>query len=239
MVTDYDAQVVGKKKSSLRGQVFQRIREGILSGKYQQGDELIESTLGTELGVSRTPVREALRQLELEGLVQLVPNKGAFVTGITVKDITDIYSIRAKLEGLCARWAAISITKEQLDLMEETAFLSEYHAEREHYEQVFELDGRFHELLYEASHSKILAHTLSDFHQYVQKVRKASITNRIRSRKSNEEHHKILDAIRNKDADEAERVTTKHIINTIENLGHFNLEDILKAEDKTITGGKK
>ena len=238
-MADYDGPGGELKKSSLRGKVFQKIRDDILSGRYQQGDELIEAAIGGELGVSRTPVREALRQLELGGLVHIVPNKGAFVTGITVKDIQDIYRIRAKLEGLCARWAAQSITKEQLDLMEETAFLSEYHAQKEHYDQVFELDGRFHELLYEASNSKILAHTLSDYHQYVQKVRKASISNRIRCKKTNEEHHKILDALRARDAVKAEEVATQHIINTIENLGHYNLEDILKADDDLITGGKK
>ena len=76
---------------SLRGRVFQQIRENILSGKYKDGMELREIILGEELGVSRTPVREALRQLELEGLVKIVPNKGAYVTSINAKDIKDIF----------------------------------------------------------------------------------------------------------------------------------------------------
>ena len=76
-------------KYSLRGRVFHRIREDILSGKYKENDELKEMTIGEELGVSRTPVREAFRQLELEGLIQIVPNKGAYVTGITVKDVKE------------------------------------------------------------------------------------------------------------------------------------------------------
>lgn len=70
---------------SLRGKVFHTIRENILSGRYKYQEELRESTLGKELGVSRTPVREALRQLELEGLVTIVPNKGAYVNGITAR----------------------------------------------------------------------------------------------------------------------------------------------------------
>ena len=90
---------------SLRGKVFDKIREDILKGRYKKGDELVECTIGKELGVSRTPVREAIRQLELEGLVQLIPNKGAFVTGISSKDVMDMYQIRAKLEGLCAAMA--------------------------------------------------------------------------------------------------------------------------------------
>lgn len=72
---------------SLSGRVFQKIREDILSGKYKENDELRENTIGKELGVSRTPVREALRQLELEGLVTIIPNRGAYVTGISQKDI--------------------------------------------------------------------------------------------------------------------------------------------------------
>lgn len=85
-------------KYSLRGRVFHRIREDILSGKYSKDEELREITIATELGVSRTPVREALRQLELEGLVNIIPNKGAFVTGLSVKDMKDIYVIRSYLE---------------------------------------------------------------------------------------------------------------------------------------------
>ena len=89
------------QEQSLRGRVFHSIRDGILKGKYQEHEELREVTLGKELGVSRTPVREALRQLELEGLVTIIPNKGAYVTGITEKDVQDIYQIRSMLEGLC------------------------------------------------------------------------------------------------------------------------------------------
>ena len=95
---------------SLRGKVFQKVREDILSGVYKEHEELRETVLSKKLGVSRTPVREALRQLELEGLVTMIPNKGAYVTGISPKDVYDIYRIRSVLEGLCARWATEHIT---------------------------------------------------------------------------------------------------------------------------------
>ena len=104
MSNRYDVKQEVTDKYSLRGRVFNRIRDDILSGQYKEGEEL---------GVSRTPVREAFRQLELEGLIQIVPNKGAYVTGITVKDVKDIYMIRSKLEGLCAYWATFHITQEQ------------------------------------------------------------------------------------------------------------------------------
>ena len=139
---------------SLRGKVFDKIREDILKGRYKKGDELVECTIGKELGVSRTPVREAIRQLELEGLVQLIPNKGAFVTGISSKDVMDMYQIRAKLEGLCAAMAAENITKEQLEEMEEAVYLSDFHADKGNYEQVCQQDGRFHQLLYQAKDTK-------------------------------------------------------------------------------------
>ncbi len=92
-------------KYSLRGRVYGHIREDILSGRYQQNTELKENAIGAELGVSRTPVREALRQLELEGLVNIIPNRGAYVNMITAKDVQDIYVIRSMLEGLCAKCA--------------------------------------------------------------------------------------------------------------------------------------
>ena len=152
---------------SLRGRVFQKIRDGILKGEYKENEELRESTIGKKLGVSRTPVREALRQLELEGLVKIVPNKGAYVTGITGKDVKDIYLVRSLLEGLCARWATEHITEEQIEKLEEIVLLSEFHANKNQKEksgQVVELDGKFHEVLYEASNSRILEHVLSDFH---------------------------------------------------------------------------
>ena len=139
-------------KYSLRGKVYDRIREDILNGVYKEHEELKEATLGEKMGVSRTPVREALRQLELEGLVEIIPNKGARVTGITKKDIEDIYQIRYLLEGLSARWATEHVTEEQLEKMEETLYLTEFHAKKGNFDQVYELDSLFHELMYEAAH---------------------------------------------------------------------------------------
>ena len=188
----------GRDKYSLRGRVFQSIREDILSGRYEQNTELKEAAIGAELGVSRTPVREALRQLELEGLVTIIPNRGAYVNMITAKDVQDIYVIRSMLEGLCARWATQSITAEQLDSMEETLCLSEYHTSKKNYEKLYELDSLFHEQLYEAGGSRILNHILSDFHDYVKMVRKATISTSSRSVTSTEEHRAIFEAIKEK-----------------------------------------
>lgn len=210
---------------SLRGRVFQTIRDNILNGVYQENEELRENTIAKELGVSRTPVREALRQLELEGLVKIVPNKGACVTGITRKDVKDIYAIRSMLEGLCARWATEHITDAQIDELEEIIMLSEFHLKRGkegQSQQVTELDGKFHEILYNASDSRILKHVLSDFHKYVRMARKASVADPARAEKSIEEHKRILQAIKNRDADAAENLANVHMMNVMKNL---NMKD--------------
>ena len=204
-------------KYSLRGKVYDRIREDILNGVYKEQEELKEATLGEKMGVSRTPVREALRQLELEGLVEIIPNKGARVTGITKKDIEDIYQIRYLLEGLSARWATEHVTEEQIDKMEETLYLTEFHAKKGNYTQVYDLDSQFHELMYEASGSKMLNHILSDFHMYVTRIRKTSLASDNRSKNSTDEHRAILDAIKERNADKAEECAHNHVMSTIKN----------------------
>ena len=206
---------------SLGGRVFHKIRVDILNGKYKENDELRENTIGKELGVSRTPVREALRQLELEGLVTIIPNRGAYVTGISHKDIWDIYVIRSMLEGLCARWAVEHITDAQLDELEETILLSEFQMKKESgfsAEQIASLDGRFHSILYEASCSRILGHVLTDFHNYVQTARKSSVVSEDRARKSIREHRQILRAIRDRDEEMAEQLANEHIMHVMQNL---------------------
>lgn len=222
-MNDYDVQKEVTDKYSLRGRVFNKIREDILSGKYSQNEELKENTIGLELGVSRTPVREALRQLELEGLVNIIPNKGAYVNGISEKDIHDIYIIRSYLEGLCAKWACEHIRQDQIDQLEEIVYLSEFHAKKDHHEQIVELDNKFHELMYEASNSKILDHVLSDFHHYVQRIRKITLSSETRATNSNKEHTAILEAIKQRDGEKAEKLAHEHIMNTIKNISEQGL----------------
>lgn len=216
---------------SLRGRVFHRLREDILSGKYKEHEELKEVAISEEMGVSRTPVREALRQLELEGLVSIIPNRGAYVTGITRKDVQDIYAMRALLEGLCARWATERITKGQLEEMEETIFLSEFHASRNHAEQLTELDDQFHEILYQACDSKMLEHQLRDFHEYVKRVRKRTLSDNTRGVEAVHEHRQIMEAIRDKDPDRAEQLATLHMHNAYANMLKSGLSEAYGQEE--------
>ena len=229
-MANYDIKHEVNDKYSLRGRVFQKLREDILSGRYKEHEELKEVAIGEELGVSRTPVREAFRQLELEGLIQIVPNKGAYVTGITATDVKDIYMIRSLLEGLCARLATEKITKEQLEEMEENIYLAQFHAAKGHMDQMAELDNRFHEILYEACDSKMLEHTLRDYHQYVLRVRQKTLATNTRGPASNDEHRQIMEAIKAGDAEEAERLANMHMLNAYDNMVKNGLYEIYGEE---------
>ncbi len=206
------------ERYSLRGKIFHRLREDILSGKYEDKEELREAAIGEEMGVSRTPVREALRQLELEGLVTVIPNRGAFVSGITPKDMQDIYAMRALLEGLCARWAAQQIDAKQMEALEETIVLSEFHASKNHAQQLTELDSQFHEILYESCGSKMLKHQLKDYHAYVRRARRRMLSENARGMEAVGEHRRIMEAIREKNPKQAEELATLHIHNAYANM---------------------
>ncbi|MBQ3392092.1 MAG: GntR family transcriptional regulator [Lachnospiraceae bacterium] len=232
MSSEYDLTKEVTDKYSLRGRVFNKIRDDILNGVYKEHDELKEIKIGKELGVSRTPVREALRQLELEGLVQIIPNRGAFVTGIQENDVHDIYMIRALLEGLCARWATERIKPEQLEAMEENIYLAEYHAAKGHMDQMAELDSQFHHILYDACSSKMLEHLLIDYHQYVLRIRKKTLSTVERSTACNKEHRGIMEAIRAGKADLAERLAGEHMRSAYENMVRNGLYDIYKSDRK-------
>lgn len=215
-----------EEQYSMGSRVFHAIREDILNGKYEANEELKEKAIGDELGVSRTPVREALRQLELEGLVYIIPNRGAFVEGVSLKDLKEIYEIRTLLEGLCARWAAEKIKKEQIDALEETIFLTEFHRSKGNLDQVVEQDNRFHQILYDACDSKELNRVLKDYHHYLQRIRRVSLGDENRARASAMEHRRITEALIARDPAAAEERAREHIRNTISNMNRigWNLE---------------
>ena len=203
---------------SLRGKVFYQLQNDILNGKYQPGDSLIETRLSEELGVSRTPIREAIRQLELEELVQSIPNKGAIVTGISAQDIEDIYTLRMMIEGLAARWAAEKISQDELEELKEALDLEEFYTQKKDSDHLIKFDTRFHEVIFRASKSKPLMHTLSTFHHYVQRARNVSFESPDRAQKALEEHKAIFNALNERDADKAEKLMTEHVRNARMNL---------------------
>lgn len=198
--------------SPMRTQVFHQLEKAILDGDFAPGDSLTEVKLSAELGVSRTPIREALMQLELEGLVKTTHNKGAVVVGVSEQDVDDIYMIRSRIEGLAARWAAERMTDEELDAMREIVELQEFYAAKGDKLRVGNLDNRFHELLYESCRSNQLRRMLSIFHHRIYKARESSVR-RGRALASTQEHRAILTALDNHDPDEAERAMTVHVAN--------------------------
>jgi DNA-binding GntR family transcriptional regulator len=148
---------------------------------------------------------------------------------VTLKDIKDIYEIRTLLEGLCAKWAASHITKDQIAELEETIFLSDFHFSKENWDQLLELDNRFHEIVYEACASKELTRVLSDYHHYLQRIRKITLGQKARARASIEEHRNIAEALKAGDAAAAEECARLHIRNTISNMDHIGWENLMKS----------
>lgn len=202
----------------LRRKVFAVIEEAVLTGKYKPGESLTEARLAAELGVSRTPIREALTQLEHEGLLQLIPNKGALVTGISAKDIQDIYTIRMMIEGLAARWAAENIDEEELKDLQDAIELEEFYTLKNDIQHLIELDSRFHQIIYKASKSRPLMYMLKTFHHYIQGARSQSIATPGRAYKALQEHKVILRAIKERDGAKAEQLTAEHIQKASANL---------------------
>ncbi len=210
--------ILNKDNASLRVKVFQALENAILNGEYKDGENLNEIKISNELGVSRTPVREAFMQLELEGLIYNIPNKGAVVRGLSEKDIEDIYEIRIRIEGLAARLCAENKDEVVIKEIEKIVDLQEYYLLKNDTEQLWELDSDFHELLYEFSGSRTLKATLSNFHNNIKYARSISMKALGRAEKSVAEHRAILEAIRKKDGNLAELLTAEHISKAKENL---------------------
>ncbi|MCT4620877.1 MAG: GntR family transcriptional regulator [Marinisporobacter sp.] len=203
---------------SLTSKIFNILREDILNGKYAEGEKLGEAKLAEELGVSRTPVREALKQLELDGIVENKPNRGVVVLGISKQDIEDIYTIRTAIEGIAARWAVERITEEELEELKESYELMEFYTFKNDIEKFAELNTKFHEVIYKATKSRHLEQVLKDFQYYMKKTRRKSLHVEGRIKESLKEHKVILDAFLNKDQEAAQKALTIHVENSKKNV---------------------
>ena len=208
----------GTDKFSLRGKVFHKIREDILSGKYKDNEELKEVAIGEELGVSRTPVRGALHRLAEDGLVEISPNRGAVVVGINADDLVDIYSIRMRLEGLASSLAAKRISEEELKALSDSVELAEFYIQRKDTEHLKELDTAFHSIIYKASGNRLLSKTLSELHKKIRAYRKLSMATPGRLEKTALEHREIYKAIADGDSEKADKLTSLHIERALENI---------------------
>ena len=209
--------MIGHKTISLADQVFDHLENDILSGKYQRGEILTESKLSTELGVSRTPIREALRRLEQEHIIE-ESGKGSVVIGINEKDLEDIFMIRKSLECQVAALAAKNRTEEQLKQLREALEFQEFYLNKKDPDQIKLMDSRFHETLYKLSGSTAFYDTLVPLHKKIQKYRRASVANSSRAEASVAEHRKIYEAIESQNTALAAKYASEHVENAYKHI---------------------
>ena len=209
--------MITHKTVSLADQVFEHIERDILSGKYERGEIITESKLSAELGVSRTPIREALRRLEQEHLIE-ESGKGSVVIGISEKDLEDIFLIRKQLECLAASMAAKNHTDEQLAELKETLELQEFYVTKADTEHVKYMDNKFHRILYKLTGSTVFYDTLVPLHRKIQKYRRASLQSKSRAKESVLEHRRVYEAIASRDEDLAAKTVLEHIENAYNHI---------------------
>ena len=197
----------------LRELVFESLREAIISGQLRPGERLMEIQLAEEMGVSRTPVREAIRKLELEGLVVMIPRKGAYVAGLSLKDIVDVFEIRGALEGLAAELAAERITDNELEELERYLVKIADDIEKGDLDKVVATDTEFHSILYQASRNQRLSQIISNRREHIQRFRTTSLSYPGRMKTALEEHRKIVEAISARDCELAFKLAQEHIEN--------------------------
>ena len=198
---------------SIADQIFEQLELDILSGKYQRGELLSELRLSQELGVSRTPIREAIRRLEQERILE-DSGRGVVVVGISREDMLDMYEIRSRIEGFAAERAAENISDELIQKMRETVELQRFYAgksDSEYSVQIRNLDSDFHEQLYLATGSRPLYDTLLSLHKKMAKFRMASVSKRSRALQSVEEHAAIAEALSSRDKAAARQAVERHV----------------------------
>ena len=197
---------------SLADSAFERLENDILSGVYEKNDVLTEISLSNELGISRTPIREAIRRLEQENLVKLT-TRGIVVCGLTERDIEDIYDIRACIESLATAECAEHISDRKLEKLGEIVDLQEFYTMKNDAEDIKETDSKFHDFIYENCNSPIYENILTSLHRKVQKYRKLSVQDTDRAHLAVEEHREIYKALAARDSALAAELARKHIEN--------------------------
>lgn len=208
---------IENKHLSLEEKVYMELEDEILSGRLERGCALTEIALSERLGVSRTPIRSALRRLSEDGLVEMVANKGAIVAGISEDDLVDIYMIRVKLDGLASRIAAERISESGLAALRESIELAEFYISKNDTEKLKELDSEFHKTIYREAGNRFLGKTLFELHKKMKLYRKLSLSVPGRLISSVDEHRQILKAIEAGDAELADKLTSEHIERALEN----------------------
>ncbi|KUO50719.1 MAG: GntR family transcriptional regulator [Desulfitibacter sp. BRH_c19] len=197
----------------LREIVLEALKDAIVNGQLKPGERLMEQQVAEELGVSRTPVREAIRKLEIEGFVIMIPRKGAYVSDISLKDIAQVFEVRAAMEALAAGLAAQRIVDEQVEQLERKLVEVKKAVDNSDLEGTIQYDTEFHEIIYSASRNDRLVQFLNNLREQIQRYRSASLASPGRLKDTLEEHKELVDAISARNVELAQRLAKEHIEN--------------------------
>ena len=200
------------KSTSLADQVFDRLENDIIQGVYQKGEILTELKLVEQLGVSRTPIREALRRLEQERLITDA-GKGSRVIGISEEDVLDIMNIREHMEGLASYYATVNMTREGLQELKHIIDLMDFYFEKWDVEHLRRADDDFHDAICRLSKRTVIMDTLIPLHRKTRRYRRIAMDDWARATKTKGEHYEIYEDIVSGNAELAEELITKHIMN--------------------------
>lgn len=200
------------KTASLADQVFEKLENDIIHGVYPRGEILTELKLVEQLGVSRTPIREALRRLEQERLIEDA-GKGSRVVGITEEDVLDIMNIRQHLEGLAAFYATVNLTPEGKQELSHIVDLQDFYFSKWDVERLRRVDDDFHECICRLSKRSVIKDTLLPLHRKTRRYRKIAMEDKVRAANTLQEHREIYEAIITGDAEKASLLSATHIIN--------------------------
>jgi DNA-binding GntR family transcriptional regulator len=197
----------------LREVIFNSLREAIILGELKPGQRLMEVQLAEKMGVSRTPVREAIRKLELEGLVDMIPRKGAHVAELSIKDIMDVLEVRASLDGLAASLASERITDDEMKELKHINDQFGAYIEKENLGGSIKKDVEFHDIIYRASRNDKLISILNNLREQVQRFRVIYIKDYSSPSNLIKEHSDILETLSNRDSEAARNSAKAHILN--------------------------
>jgi len=198
----------------LRDVVSEALRQAIREGVLQPGERLMEIQLADELGVSRTPIREAIRKLELEGFVVMVPRRGTYVADISLKDVVQVFEIRSALEELAAGLAAERITPDELEELERILVEINDYIARDDFDKIVDADIRFHGILYKASRNNRLVDILRNLREQMLRFRSISMHYPGRLAATWEEHRQLVECIANRNSTQARKIAKKHMENS-------------------------
>lgn len=204
----------------VRDIVFEELRNAIFKGELKPNQRLIEEDIAKQMGISRTPVREALRMLENEGLVMHVPRRGVLVTGFSDEDIDEIYKIRGVLEGLAASLAVDRITNKEINELENILRDMKTLINEGKFNKLMELHNRFNYVLTRACRSPRLCGMIDTMQEYLEETRMISLSSKERQIKAHEEHVSIVEAIKSKDKELVEKLVRDHTENA--RLAYFH-----------------